>query len=386
VVPETLGNGLQSVGGGTFANVGDDFPFDICGQVFGAGCDYVNGPFVNGFGNGFGGANTSVLTNGTIFGYGAQGGTINNRIADDFAVPGGDAWVLNELSWKTYQTGAPTTGTITGINVNLWDTDPTLGGAPSQTGPANSFLSQAWTGAYRVSSTTLTSSARAIIDVAGDMSWSDMLMGGQYWVDVTLEGSLSSGPWAPPVVPETLGNGLQSIGGGTFASVGDDFPFGLDVACISGGPEVYCTAKQTSCGSTPTIAGPAGITSQAASGAGTFDVTCGPVPPNNYGLLIYSTSGKRPVPVNNSFGWLCIADQVFRALPPSTGAVGTGCDAFYTIDFGTYLATQTNNPALTPAGLAVSGGEIVDMQLWYRDPPNPGTANLSNAMRFIVLP
>jgi hypothetical protein len=37
-------------------------------------------------------------------------------------------------------------------------------------------------------------------------------------------------------------------------------------------------------------------------------------------------------------------------------------------------------------GLAVSGGEIVDAQVWYRDPTSPGTANLTKAIRFLVVP
>jgi len=386
VVPETLGNGLQSVGGGAFTNIGDDFPFDICGKILGAGCGWDTGPFVNGFGNGFGGANTSAIVNGGLFGYGTQGGTINNRIADDFTVPTGDTWGLGNLSWKLYQTGAPTTGTITGLNVRLWNSDPLLGGAAAQTGPANVLLSQVWTGCYRVSPATLLDTSRAIMDVSGDMTWAAALGAGKYWVDVSATGALASGPWSPPTVPETFGNGRQSIGGGAFLAIVDDFPFSLETLCLSTGPEIYCTSKKSSCGSTPTIGAPAGMTSQAASGPGTFDVTCGPVPPGKYGLVFYTTNGKRPLPVNISYGWLCIADGTFRVLPPSTGAVGGPCAATYTFDFGNYLATQVGNAALTPAGLAASGGAVVDMQVWYRDPPNPGTANLSNAMRFIVLP
>lgn len=386
-VPETFGNGRQSVAGGLFAAIVDDFPFDVCGLLFGDGCAYNNGGFVTGIGNGAGGANTSVITNGTLFGYGTQGGTINNRIADDFTVPAGDTWGLQNLSWKLYQTGAPTTGTITGLNVNLWNADPALGGAASQTGPANAYLSQVWTGCYRVTSTNLLDPGRAIIDVSGDMSWATPVVAGQYWVDVTATGSLASGPWSPPTVPETFGNGRQSVSGGTFAAVVDDFPFALTTLCTSEGPEIYCTAKTHSCGSVPTIGGPAGITSQATSGAGTFDVTCGPVNPGSFGIMIYSTDGKLQPPLTTNYGLLCIGNT-FRVNPPSTGAVGGPCAATYTFDFGTYLATQSQNPALTPAGLALSGGAIVDMQVWYRDNgfPPPGNANFSNAMRFIVLP
>jgi hypothetical protein len=230
---------------GTTANQGAETV--VGGQAGGntkaVGYAYSNGGFVTGIGNGFNGANTSSIVNGSLFGYGNQL-TAGNRIADDFPVSGGQTVMLDTLVWRSYQTGAPTTGTITDINVNLWDADPSGGGSPAQSGPSNSFVSQVWSGAYRVSSTTLTSSGRAIMDVTGDVSWAGPLDAGTYWLDVALAGSLSSGPWAPPVVPETLGDGLQSVGGGTFANVGDDFPFELygsavsTAVCYNNGPFV----------------------------------------------------------------------------------------------------------------------------------------------------
>jgi hypothetical protein len=396
-------NGRQFIGStATWAAVIDatstqpqDFPFLLSGAAYTSGCSWENGPYITGIGNGAGGANTSAIQTGFgTFGYGQQGGTINNRLADDFVVPSGDAWTLQELLWKTYQTGSTTVGTITGLNSNLWNSAPLTGGTPDQTGPANTLLSQVWTGVYRVTSTTLTNATRPIIDVTADMSWASVLTPGTFWVDVSLTGSLASGPWGPPTTPNDPGtdNGRQFIGStATWAAVIDatstqpqDFLFGLTAACAGETPEYYCASKTTSCGSVPAIFGPDGLISQAAQGAGTFDVTLGLVEPGTFGIIIYSTDGKSVPPVVSAYGTLCIGNT-FRVNPPSTG-VGGPCAATYTFDFGTYLATQSANPALTPAGLAVSGGAVVDMQVWYRDPPNVGGANLSNAMRFVVLP
>ncbi len=373
-----------------------DFPFTLSGSSFSnAPCSVNNGPFITGVGNGFGGGNTSAIQTGFgTFGYGAQGGTINNRLADDFAVPSGDTWALQTLVFRAYQTGAATTGTMTGINANIWNTMPLTAGSASQSGPANSMLSQVWGGVYRVTSTTLTANNRPIIDITSDMSWATPLGAGTYWADASMTGSLASGPFCPPTTPAAgTDNARQFIGStATWGAVIDglallpqDFPFQVTAICSQSTPEIYCTAKMTSCGSTPTIGGPSGITNQSTSGAGTYDVTCGLVDPGTFGIIIYSTDGQTVPPAATVYGTLCIGNT-FRVNPPSTGAVGGPCAATYTFDFGTYLATQVANPALSPAGLAASGGATVDMQVWYRDPPNPGTANLSNAMRFVVLP
>ena len=377
------------------ALVPQDFPFDICGDLQFSGCGWDNGPFITDVGAGFNGADASVLQTGfTTFGYGTQGGTINNRIADDFDVPAGDAWILSGVEWKFYQTGGSTAGTITGLNVNIWDDSPLNLGVPAQTGPANSFASQVWTGAYRVSSTTLTANNRPIIAATSDMAWAAPLLGGTYWVDVSGTGSLASGPWSPPTTPAGAGdNALQFIGSsGTWGAVIDglallpqDFPFVVTAGCDNG-PVVYCTSKLTSCNTTPSIGAAAGVTSQSASASGTFDVTCGPVPAGNFGLLIYSTAGQMP-PLVNQFGTICVNMSVgFNRITPPGKGIGPACDALYTFDFGDFLATQVVDPNLSPATLALTGGQVVDMQCWYRDPPNVGAANISNAMRFIVLP
>ena len=64
-----------------------------------------------------------------------------------------------------------------------------------------------------------------------------------------------------------------------------------------------------------------------------------------------------------------------RRAPPNNGT----CSGAYTLDFNLYFVTQTNDPGL------VSGVQV-DMQCWYRDPPNPGGANLSSAVGFLLCP
>jgi hypothetical protein len=100
------------------------------------------------------------------------------------------------------------------------------------------------------------------------------------------------------------------------------------------------------------------------------------------GLFIYTTAGAAVPPVQNAYGWLCLktGPGFFRILPAlnSGGASGV-CNGALAFDFNVYAATQTQNPALV-------AGATVDLQAWYRDPPNPGGANLSGAASFSVCP
>ncbi len=146
-------------------------------------------------------------------------------------------------------------------------------------------------------------------------------------------------------------------------------------------PSLYCTATTSSCGTAPTIGGPAGSTSFAGSGPGTFDVTVTPVPGGQQpAILIYTNQGPAAFPAITPYGLLCIKNAgLHRVLPPMVPQ-GAPCSATYTFDFGNYIATQTVNPALLPPNLPAT----VDMQGWYRDAANPSSANLSNAMSFVV--
>src|SRR5688572_21116661 len=141
----------------------------------------------------------------------ADGGAGGFRIADDFNVTGGP-WTLTNLRWLGYQTGAATTGSLTSISINFWAADPVLGGAASQVGPANALTSVTFTGIYRVTDATLTNNQRAVFRVNGDLTWAAPIANGAEWVDVATNGTLASGPWAPPTVPSAgTDNGSQFV-------------------------------------------------------------------------------------------------------------------------------------------------------------------------------
>ncbi len=176
---------------------------------------YDNGPLVNSPGTGAGGADESVLQNSSLgmntYGFGFQFAS-SNWIADDFTVPAG-GWTVSKFVFYGYQTGSTTTSTITGIHFVIYD------GVPGQPGTnivwgdvtTNRLTSSVWTNIYRVLETSSGDMNRPIMENSCDASFH--LNQGTYWVAWQTDGTLGSGPWAPPVTingQSTTGNALQS--------------------------------------------------------------------------------------------------------------------------------------------------------------------------------
>ncbi len=154
---------------------------------------------------------------GTVFGFGNQGGTINNRMADDFTLS--TAAVIDSFQFFVYQTGA-TTSTLTGATLQIWS-----GGAPGAGGTViwgdtttNVLTGNGLTNIYRTTDVSTTDANRRIqtADVGG---LSIALAAGTYWADWTFTGTLTSGPWQPDIGTNlggtafvTGGNALQQIG------------------------------------------------------------------------------------------------------------------------------------------------------------------------------
>lgn len=171
------------------------------------------------------------------------------------------------------------------------------------------------------------------------------------------------------------------LGSQTISSViisGDKTLNGTLPACVL----VYCTSKASSVPNcTPHIVPPCNASLSA--GSGSADIRCMPVPGGNApAILVYTTNGAASTPIQNGFGFLCVktGPGFFRvpnaALP---GGAATTCTGAYLFDFGAYLAGPNPDVNLVP-------GASVDVQAWYRDTPNPGGANLSDAARFVLVP
>jgi len=74
----------------------------------------------------------------------------------------------------------------------------------------NRLLTTGWTNIYRASDTAPTGTTRPIMENVAAISTT--LPQGTYWLQWSTDGSLSSGPWAPPISilgQTTTGNALQ---------------------------------------------------------------------------------------------------------------------------------------------------------------------------------
>ncbi len=203
---------------------------------------YSNGPMYNSEGTGAGGANESIMEAvHTTYGWGCQL-SAGNSMADNFEVTAN--WTIDEIVVYGYQTGAPTTSSITGGYIRVWDGDPMAGGAIIYGDlTTNLMTSTTWTNIYRNNDGPGGSTNRAIMEVVCATPGLS-LTPGMYWVEYTLDGSTSfSGPWSPYVVVagQNSGNGdnngLQNIAGtwGVLADGGFGQDLGFEIIGSGGG-------------------------------------------------------------------------------------------------------------------------------------------------------
>lgn len=160
---------------------------------------YDNGPLVTHPGGGFGGADLSALqAEFNTLGWGAQL-SANNWITDDFTIPGNETWSIDAFKFFSYQTGSTTTSTYNGARVVIYNGRPDLPTSTVVFGDETTerYISSSWTGIYRATVAAPTGSTRPIMGV---LSGAPTVLGpGNYWVMWTLNGTLTSGPWAPPI-------------------------------------------------------------------------------------------------------------------------------------------------------------------------------------------
>jgi len=176
---------------------------------------FNNGPWVNAPGAGPGGSDLSILEDVTLtmssFGHGFQA-SASNRVADEFTVSA-TAWTIDSIIIFGYQTGSTTaTSTFTSANLRIWDGSPgTSSNIVWGDITTNRLTNSYWSGVYRVLESDQSGTTRPIFRLVCATPGL-MLSNGTYWVDYQTAGSLSSGPWAPPIVilgNSTTGNAVQ---------------------------------------------------------------------------------------------------------------------------------------------------------------------------------
>ncbi len=168
-----------------------------------------------------------IRAGGSTFGVGAQT-TAGNSVAENFTV-GGAGWNVESLSFFAYQTGAANAFTFTGVTWSVIAGDVNTGTVVSggTLAPNNGGLE-----GYRVSSTALTGTTRAIFRLNADVP-DFSLAAGNYWLRWNVAGTLASGPWQPLTANGVVGDAQQSITNGAFAPVVDGLDFlGMELPFI----------------------------------------------------------------------------------------------------------------------------------------------------------
>ena len=136
----------------------------------------------------------------------------------------------------------------------------------------------------------------------------------------------------------------------------------------------YCTAGTTSNGCNATVSAVGAASVSAGSG---FDVTVDSVEGNKLGILFWGTT-PQALPWGAGTSWLCIGAPTTRTGVSFSGGTAGTCEGVLSLDFNAWAAA---NPSKAPAA-----GSVAYLQGWFRDPPAPGTTNLSDALTFTVAP
>ncbi|HRF16419.1 MAG TPA: T9SS type A sorting domain-containing protein [Bacteroidia bacterium] len=172
---------------------------------------YDNGSIVNQPGAGAGGADVSSLHDGlSSFGIG-HAVSSGYRVADDFIIPAGQTWTIDSIVFLAYQTGSGNTSTMTEVNCAIYDGAPDVGILVFGDQSTNMMQNTYFSNIYRTTETTFTNTDRPVMRnvIVPPSAWS--LSAGTYWLDWQTNGTLTSGPWAPPLTNANTitGNGMQ---------------------------------------------------------------------------------------------------------------------------------------------------------------------------------
>lgn len=158
---------------------------------------YDNGPIITSTGTGYGGADESMLQ-APLTSFGSNiNKALHYRISDDFVVSAG-TWLVTSVELFGYQTGSTTTSSFTAVFCRILNGHPDLPGSTVVWGDTvtNRLSSTSFTNIYRVniSGNNQRPIMKLVVNTPGLY-----LPPGQYWIEFSALGQLSSGPWCPYV-------------------------------------------------------------------------------------------------------------------------------------------------------------------------------------------
>jgi len=139
----------------------------------------------------------------------------------------------------------------------------------------------------------------------------------------------------------------------------------------------YCTAGTSASGCQALLAASGAPSATAVSG---FLVSASGVEGQKDGLFFFGANGRQSNPWGNGTSYQCVVPPVVRGGLLAGSGTAAACDGAFGQDLN---ALWTARPAKNPGA-----GEVVQLQLWYRDPLSTSnqTTSLSNALEFTVEP
>lgn len=168
-----------------------------------------------------------IRAGGTLFGAGDQA-NLGNFVADNFTVTG-PGWNVESLTLFGYQSFVASAFTFTSATWSIVSGDVNSGTVVAS-GTGSPVTNGGLVG-YRVTSTTLTNTDRAIFAINVDIP-DVTLAAGSYWLRWGLTGTSTSGPWQPPTADGAIGDAVRSLANAAFNPVVDagdglgvEFPF-----------------------------------------------------------------------------------------------------------------------------------------------------------------
>ena len=148
---------------------------------------------------------------------------------------------------------------------------------------------------------------------------------------------------------------------------------------VSDAPREYCQAQTNSAGCVPvlTCAGRASVATTQA-----FRLRVGDVIPGAAGLFVYGATGASSTPFLG--GLKCVASPIARSPMLSAATSGSApCPGELSIDWNAFARGQLGG---APAPVLSAPGTAIYVQCWSRDGASAFGANLSSALRYVVLP
>ena len=328
------------------------FSLSSCNQEF-----WDNGEFITHPGGGHQGVNVSALqtTLGMqTYGFTNQYFSMGYHTADDFIITDTRGWQVDNISFFAYQDGDypyPPSSPFVEVYLQIWDGPPNDPNSKVVFGDlfTNRLISTSWTKTYRAADTGLMDDSMPIMENVVYVG--TFLPAGTYWLDWATKGSMTTGPWVPPVTnlgQTATGNAWvfkdawqPALDEGT--GTGQDLPF-IIRGCREQGPWQQLTNSQVDRMDNVLAAYDAkiwDITGRGETGVATYDP--------GTGLWALISSSTPPFGNNYARSGCQVANEVFVY----ADGVTAGFTGLWSYNMNTNLWKQESPTGTPPADLGI---------------------------------